>query len=100
MVSELYQYGGTVDIYAKINGVYEIIDIKTGSGIYSDYFFQVTAYMELLRENGYEVERARILNIPRADDEGFIERFVPKPDVCFKVFKNLRETYQLLKEVK
>ena len=100
LVSNIYQYGGTVDIYAMVDGVNEIIDLKTGSGIWPEYFYQVSAYTNLLRENGYPVERARILNIPRSEDENFQDRFVPKMDVCFAIFKDLRRLYDLLKQVK
>ena len=100
LVSETHQYGGTVDIYAIVDGVEEIIDLKTGSGIYPEHFYQVSAYTNLLRENGYRVQRARILNIPRSEDESFQDRFVPKMDVCFEVFKDLRRLYDLLKQVK
>jgi len=35
LVSELHQFGGTADIYAKIDGFLELIDLKSG-GIYDE----------------------------------------------------------------
>ncbi len=100
LVSDIYEFGGTADIYAKVDGVLELIDLKTGSGIYSEHFYQVSAYVQLLREHGYPVERARILNIPRAEDESFQERIIPKLQDQFNVFKNLRSLYQAIKVAK
>ncbi len=100
LVSEKHQYGGTVDIYAEVDGVLEIIDLKTGSGIYPEHFYQVAAYKNLLKEYGHQVERARILDIPRSEDESFQDRFVPKIDVCFDIFKGLRNVDGLIKQMK
>ena len=73
LVSEKYQYGGTCDIYAEVDGVPELADLKTGAGVYIDMVVQVAAYAHLLEENGKEVERVRIINIPRSEDETFID---------------------------
>ncbi len=74
LVSEVHRFGGTADIYAVIDGTKELIDLKTGSGIYEEHEYQLAALMRLLGENNFEVERCRLLNIPRTEDERFVER--------------------------
>jgi len=99
LVSEIYKFGGTPDIYAKVNGNYELIDLKTGSGIYDEMMIQITAYKHLLVENGYPVDRERILNIPRTKDEAFLEKLIStrQQTIGWKIFLNCLENYQLKK---
>jgi hypothetical protein len=75
LVSEKYGFGGTEDIYCMIGGR-ELIDLKTGSGIYDEAIYQVAALKMLLEENGYPVDTCRIINIPRTEDEKFLERIL------------------------
>ena len=100
LVSELLGFGGTCDIYGKVNGFHELIDLKTGSGIYPEFFIQVAAYQELLKENGYSVSRVRILNIPRAESETFQEQVVGNIDLYWHIFLNLLEIYKINKQIK
>jgi hypothetical protein len=68
-------YGGTPDLYCKLDGVLTLVDFKTGSGIYEpEHPAQLTAYINLLKYNGYGVEQGIILNIPRAENENFDAR--------------------------
>jgi hypothetical protein len=99
LVSEEFQYGGTADIYAKVDGVVELIDLKTG-GIFDEHVVQVCAYKHLLVENGYPVERVRILGIPRDDDDGFTERLVSDTSAGWRIFCHLLAVYHDLKKLK
>ena len=101
LVSEIYRYGGTCDIYAKVNGALDLIDLKSGSGLYPEFSVQVSAYRQLLEENGHKVERVRILNIPRHKTSTFHE-IVLGPEVLeinFKIFLHLLAVYQLRREL-
>lgn len=102
IVSEILKVGGTPDIYGKVNGLFELIDLKTGSGIYAEAIVQTSTYAEMLRENGHPVDKVRILNIPRTEDEGFDEKLISNDlqQVAFKVFKHCRETYELHKIIR
>jgi len=101
LVSELHRYGGTLDILAEVDGILELIDLKTGSGIYPEHFVQVGGgYWQLAFENGYSPQRARILNIPRTKDEKFDEEFIPNIDACILIFFNCLETYYAKKYLK
>lgn len=101
LVSEKHKFGGKPDIYAAIDGALELVDIKTGSGIYDEMIIQVAAYGELLIENDHPVETIRILNIPRAESESFMERVVGKAqrEVAWKIFRNCTKNYQLRKKM-
>jgi hypothetical protein len=102
LVSELLRYGGTLDIYAKINGKKEIIDLKTGSGIYEEHIWQVATLKALLEENGFQVDATRILNIPRAETESFMEKTVSNKEneIGFEIFLSLLNVYNLKKKLK
>lgn len=71
MVSEKYQYGGTCDILAKLDGELTLIDVKTCKGIYSDHFTQVAGYSIALEENGHDIKARGILKLGRNEEEGF-----------------------------
>lgn len=71
LVSELYRYGGQIDLYAKVNGALELCDLKSGPAIYDEMIVQVAAYYQLLIENGYLVDKVRILCMPRSESEAF-----------------------------
>jgi hypothetical protein len=102
LVSEKHRYGGTLDIYANIDGCKEIIDLKTGSGIYEEHIWQVATLKELLEENGFQVDATRILNIPRSETESFLEKPVSNKEneIGFEIFKSLLNVYNLKKKMK
>lgn len=100
LVSEKYRYGGTVDCYGLLNGKHTLIDFKTSKAIYTEHIIQLAAYKQLLTENGYQVDQVRILRIGRDEEEGFEERKETKLGNHWKLFKNLREVYELQKIIR
>lgn len=94
-VSDSMRYGGTVDCYCKLDGKPVLLDFKTGKSIYPEYFMQVSAYAELLREAGNPVEEVRILRVGRDESEGFEERAIDLAgvDMAFDMFTNLLDFY-------
>jgi hypothetical protein len=100
LVSEAHRFGGTLDIYAKINGKREIIDLKTGSGIYPEHAWQVATLKVLLEEHGFAVDGTRIINIPRTESESFSEKVVTEKEneIGWKIFTALLSVYNLKKE--
>jgi len=99
LVSEAHRFGGTLDIYAKVNGQSEIIDLKTGSGIYKEAIFQVAALKRLLEEHGHPVDQCRVVNIPRAETEAFTERLCSPTELesGWSIFLNLLSVHGLMK---
>ena len=76
LVSNKFRFGGTEDCYVKLGGRHVLADLKTGKGIYKEHEYQVAALWHLLVENGYPVEEARILNVPRGPGEHFQEHIL------------------------
>jgi hypothetical protein len=100
MVSEAHKFGGTEDIYCRINGSRELIDLKTGRGIYDEHAYQCAALAMLLRENGHGVDTVRIINIPRTEDEKFTEKVLSQKDIetGWEIFQACLKIYNLKKE--
>ena len=48
--SQKYNYAGTLDFIAKVNGKIMLGDFKTSTGIYDEYFFQTSAYQQAYLE--------------------------------------------------
>lgn len=101
LVSEKHLFGGCMDFYGECDGVKELQDYKTGSGIYFSYLVQAAGYSMLLEEHGYEVQKARILNIPKKEGDKFLEREIDSAqlDVLKKIFLNCLENYYLEKKL-
>ena len=99
MVSDTMKFGGTVDCYCILDGKPTLLDFKTGKAIYEEYFVQLAAYAELLKENGHPVEEVRILRVGRDETEGFEERSVADTRKWFEIFKRLLDVYYLKKEL-
>ena len=100
LVSEAHCFGGTLDIYAKVNGRKEIIDLKTGNNLYPEHGYQLAALRKLLEENGYHVDATRIINIPRSESESFLQKVMTthENDTGWEIFKHLLAIYQLKKD--
>lgn len=81
MVSERYKFGGTIDCCCILNGTKTLLDFKTGKGIYPSMLVQLSAYRNLLEENGHSIQQAVILNIGRQESEQFQTRFVGLKDM-------------------
>lgn len=99
LVSEQYRFGGTIDCYCKIDDEPWLIDFKTGKAVYSEYLVQLAAYRQLLNENGYPVEKARILRIGRDESEGFEERTITDFTKYWDIFYHCLAIYQLKKAI-
>lgn len=50
MVSEIHQFGGTLDAIGKVGGELCLLDWKTSNGVYQDYLIQLAAYAMLWEE--------------------------------------------------
>lgn len=100
LVSEKYGFGGTVDMWCRVDGVPTILDYKTGKAIYAEHIYQVAAYRYLVEENGYGVkpEAVRILQIGRDETEGFSEKVVTDTAREWELFQHCLAIYRLQKK--
>jgi hypothetical protein len=83
MVSERHAFGGTCDIYARVDGKLTLVDIKTCKALYGagdEKWTQLAGYKMLLEEAGKTVDEAYILRIGRNEDEGFEYARQPNPE--------------------
>lgn len=87
LASDSLQYGGTCDIYAEVDGVPTVLDIKTSKGCFPEHKTQAVAYANLLRENGHPCESVRIIRIGRDENEGFEDLTVGSHDLHWERFK-------------
>lgn len=94
-------YGGTPDLYCKLDGVLTLVDFKTGSGIYEpEHPAQLASYIVLLLDNGYPCEQGIILNIPRVENENFEARTYKDFSRHYAWFETLLKLYNIEKELK
>lgn len=102
LVSEDYEYGGTIDWYGLVDGLPTLVDLKTSKALYDDHVYQLAAYRNLLWENGHTVETARLLQVGRSEDEGFSERVFPGPTIepYFDVFSAALALYSAIRATK
>lgn len=101
LVSESYKYGGIIDFYGKIDGKYYLIDFKTSKRIYNSTLLQLSSYVQLLRENNYQVDYAMILNVPKGWG-GKVEckHLTPEDNsIYFNIFKILVDLHWAKKGV-
>ncbi len=77
------------------------IDLKTGNNIWPEHHTQVSAYRHILLENGHQVDRVRILNIPRHETESFQEVILSESvlNLNWMLFANLLKVYDLRKQL-
>lgn len=98
LVSNKYNYGGTIDCYCKLNGKYALLDFKTSSGLYPEMRCQVSAYENLLLENGYPVEEVHLLRIDKEKGE-FHHHRIDNTKKEWTLFKLLAKAYPLKKAI-
>ena len=100
LVSEEYQFGGTPDLLAYVDGVITLLDFKTGKAIYPEYFIQVAAYWVLLMERGYVIDKVMILRIGREESEGFEVKEVKALKTNWELFTHCQAIYELKKQAR
>ncbi len=76
LYSNKYQYAGTYDMVAKLNGKGEVwlIDIKTGKQVYDEVELQLSAYKAALEENGQPIDKLGVVLLKEDGDFIFEEK--------------------------
>jgi hypothetical protein len=99
LVSETHKYGGTIDLYAKLNGGGEcLIDLKTSSGLWPEMRLQMAAYKNLLIEHGKTVSNVHLLRIDKETGE-FNHHRIGDLSEEWEMFKHLITVYNLKQKV-
>lgn len=102
LVSEEFQFGGTIDHIAKILGKIAIIDWKSSNHIYSEYLIQVSAYQKLWDENHPDEPITGGAYLLRISKETADFAFYKWADLskAWEVFKHLLEIDKLKEDLK
>lgn len=94
LVSEEWQYGGTIDLYGEVDSSKDLVDFKTSKAIYPEHIVQACSYEKLLIENKYGVERTHILQINK-EDGSFHHQTVADRKLPLEWFKRMRQVYAI-----
>lgn len=104
--SKQYRFCGTLDAICTIDGKMYIVDLKTSSGIYSEYYMQTAAY-RYARVEEFPEEQYDGMMIIRIGKDGTFERGLMKDDGMYRrmfdgfiAAKNLHSTLDRLKDFK
>lgn len=87
--SRRYQYSGTLDMLALVDGVLTIVDWKSSRGLYKEFFLQTAAYSAAYtEETGTKIEQRILIRLGKDDGE-FEPHALPKGQQAkdFKAFK-------------
>ena len=63
LVSDTLEFGGMLDWICTINGETWYIDHKTSNSIWKEHSYQLSAYMALLAELDYKIDRVGLLHL-------------------------------------
>lgn len=91
--SDKHMIAGTLDMFAKIKDKQYIIDVKTGKDIYNEAGLQLSAYAEIMRENGFVVDDIAVLLLETGKDG------LPTGKYKFQTMKDDFGTFEALKRV-
>lgn len=98
MVSDKFAYGGTFDLLAYINGKLCLCDFKSSNGIYSDYWYQLAAYDQMVGENLPDlplIENYHILRFGKDMNNDFEDKHLTDLDNQWAIFHHLLCIYKL-----
>lgn len=100
LVSELYTFGGTGDLFCFMDGKLTYIDVKTSKGCYLNHKVQSVACARLWEERvGDTIEDVRILRVGRNEAEGFEDIHISNWDKMWELFLKCLDVYHLKKEL-
>lgn len=102
--SDKYEYAGTMDVLAEINGEVTLLDWKTGKRIYEEAKLQNAAYRHAAVEMGLYPNmdirdlKGMIVRLPKVeDDPEFEAQWITEPvDELLDVFLNVKELWKWL----
>ena len=94
VASEVNRYAGTLDAYAKVDGLKTLIDFKTSNHLNDDVFLQTAGYQIALEEMGEKPDRRMVIRLPK--DGGKLEIVTIPSDLTFdkQTFLSLRQAHR------
>lgn len=94
--SEKYNYAGTLDLLAEVNGKLTVLDWKTGKAVYPEAHLQNAAYRQAIREMGHgDPVQGIIVRLPKVETDPEFEAVeaLPEPE-CFDIFLHILNLWQ------
>lgn len=95
--SDKYEFAGTMDLLAEVDGVVSLIDFKSGKAIYGEAHLQSVAYQEAFIEMGHmpQPEQGIIVRLPKNENDPEFETVVvPDRKSLFPVFLAVRQVWE------
>lgn len=101
LVSETYQFGGTIDAIGRLEAALCLPDWKSSNGLYSDALIQIAAYKNLWEENFPDRPITGGFHLCRfsKDWADFEHRHFGNLDDAWELFKHYRVAYDLDKRL-
>ncbi len=96
LVSEEYEYGGTLDAVGVVDGEHVLLDWKTSKGVYKNYLLQLAAYVLLWNENYSDRKIAKAWLVRFSKSDGVCEPYfftIEDLSYALKQFLAFREAY-------
>ena len=102
LVSEHYQFGGTLDFVCEIGGVLCLGDFKTSGAVYPEMLLQLAAYQALWNENfpNRQLSPDAYLLRMSKDTADFAWHKYGDLSLEWETFKNLREVYDGMAKIR
>ncbi len=79
-------YAGTMDLYARVQGILTVLDWKTGRAIYPEAFLQNVAYRHAARRQGMRSVQGLVIRLPKALDDAAWEAMLMPETVTLEDF--------------
>jgi hypothetical protein len=101
-VSEVHQFGGTIDAIGRdMKGRIVLLDWKTSNGVYQDYLIQLAAYALLLEEcqPEWKPEAFHLLRVAK-ESADFAHHFFGELEDAKRAFVMMRGLYDIDKRLK
>lgn len=101
LVSETYQFGGTLDFVCEIDGILCLGDFKTSNAVYPEMLLQLAAYRELWNETQERkiTGPSHLLRISK-EHADFAHHSYGDLSSEWDTFKHLRHVYDLMEKIK
>lgn len=100
LYSKKYNIAGTTDLLAVINGKNVLLDIKTSTGIWNEYWLQLAAYRCALEEEYPSITVSHCGIIRLGKDGSFETQELNDYEKNIKAFAGTLDVYRRLKEMK
>jgi hypothetical protein len=101
LVSEAYKFGGQLDLYAEVDALYTIVDLKSSDDVRENHKVQTGGYSQLVKEAGDPVDQLLVLPLGRDPNEPMRKPWQTTDiDLYWSMFQHLLDIYRLQQSAK